>query len=692
MKRLFIAFALFVSGLAGAQTVTVTASHLGGSAPITGTITFQPVTPDGKTQVSTRLGTGGITSRQPITAGVSAGVFSVDIPDAGVTNPANICFTVTVRSQNGLQQLGPGFSCVQPSANNDWCVSGVCNFDNYVPNLAPVALQNTGPLGPAGQPLEFVGTWSASTTYTSGETVAYSNAVYISLTNPNHNNVPSSSPANWSVVVSPASLIASPSDSQSVSQPVGTSFDANILNRVYNAAKFPGADIGVKTNAAIAALVSAYGGGTVLIPSGSYTLATRITVPQGIILTGQADKTVLHWTGSGAAIVLANIPAPTIYVQGSLRDLTILGTSTAGQYGVYQGGDPTNVNAPSTYIGYNYTMVNVHINLMDSGIYWGNGVFNIEWHNVISSYNLNYGWLYPATSTFGGQNNHFYHSEFADNPAGAFQVRQNPFVTFDMFGMDIEYNGGSTTTSGPSMMHGGNYVCYGCHIENFNGPFIEVGGNNDGAVFYGGIWVIQGGSLTEASLVNLNPGRSTFAMSGTTMNIGHTVTNLVTQTASGTNLPQIDVRNISLVDAGFFLKNITSLKGPSISWCMPYDNASGTGKGFCYDGKTYKNPLSTIASSVDPTTLPDSAAVMSWNGDGASGGVDFYNTFASASNANYAFRWNVLNSGVYSSLGNISRAGILNVVGYAASGAAGVSCSGAPTAAFAVVNGIVTHC
>jgi hypothetical protein len=83
---------------------------------------------------------------------------------------------------------------------------------------------------------------------------------------------------------------------------------------------------------------------------------------------------------------------------------------------------------------------------------------------------------------------------------------------------------------------------------------------------------------------------------------------------------------------------------------------------------------------------------MSWNGDGTSGGVDFYDTLNGTSNSNYAFRWNVLNSGLYSSIGNLSRAGILNVVGYAASGAAGVSCSGAPTASFAVVGGIVTHC
>ena len=150
------ALALFLfSSFAAAQTVTVSASHLGGSAPITGVITFQPTLCDAaNTPASARLSGGnGITARQPLTAPVTAGAFTLQhVIDSSASIPINIGYSVSVRTSNGLQALGPGFGCVQPAASNTWCASGVCNFDNYSPTTVPLALQTTGPVGPQGAP------------------------------------------------------------------------------------------------------------------------------------------------------------------------------------------------------------------------------------------------------------------------------------------------------------------------------------------------------------------------------------------------------------------------------------------------------------------------------------------------------------------------------------------------------------
>ena len=147
-----LALFLLAAGSARAQTgtVTVSASHLGGPTPVTGTITFQPVASDGITAISAKLSGGGITTKKPITATVTAGAFTMpNVIDTSLSNPVNVCYTVTVRDTTGLQNLGPGFTCVQPAANNVWCTSGVCNFDNYIPNLGSLALSQPGGPGPS---------------------------------------------------------------------------------------------------------------------------------------------------------------------------------------------------------------------------------------------------------------------------------------------------------------------------------------------------------------------------------------------------------------------------------------------------------------------------------------------------------------------------------------------------------------
>lgn len=159
MKRIVLILAIICAAMAGAQTVTVTASNFGGSTPFTGIISWQPASADGK-PVSVQLSGGGQTTVLPLKTYVTKGAFSITVPDVIVASPQSTCYRVTALL-NGVNVLGPGYTCVQPHATamstGDWCQSGVCNFDAYVPNLAPVSLVGprgaigaTGPQGPAG--------------------------------------------------------------------------------------------------------------------------------------------------------------------------------------------------------------------------------------------------------------------------------------------------------------------------------------------------------------------------------------------------------------------------------------------------------------------------------------------------------------------------------------------------------------
>jgi Collagen triple helix repeat (20 copies) len=57
-----------------------------------------------------------------------------------------------------------------------------------------------GATGPQGPPISYGGTYSSSTTYSTGTVVYYNGSAYISLVNSNTNNTPSSSPTQWGLL------------------------------------------------------------------------------------------------------------------------------------------------------------------------------------------------------------------------------------------------------------------------------------------------------------------------------------------------------------------------------------------------------------------------------------------------------------------------------------------------------------
>jgi len=115
---------------------------------------------------------------------------------------------------------------------------------------------------------------------------------------------------------------------------------ANItsINGLLNATDYPGADIGAKVNAAIAALPA--NGGTVYIPAGSYTQSTTILLPRYVLLQGaSAFGTQLTYTGSGWAVIIADSSGGGNYPEGGIADISFAGPgTTTGTGGIYFGG------------------------------------------------------------------------------------------------------------------------------------------------------------------------------------------------------------------------------------------------------------------------------------------------------------------------------------------------------------------
>lgn len=149
---------VLVSALSlAAQTVTFTASNIreGDQLLPAGTIC---ATPSGPVATGFQIGSTGQTGA-PVCRDVTNGVIqatlngntlgTMTLADTGLSSPVNACYNVTVRDPSGAYIIGSagtqrsGYSCVQPTANNSWCTSGACNFDNYVPNIPGGALGTT---------------------------------------------------------------------------------------------------------------------------------------------------------------------------------------------------------------------------------------------------------------------------------------------------------------------------------------------------------------------------------------------------------------------------------------------------------------------------------------------------------------------------------------------------------------------
>jgi hypothetical protein len=152
MKK--ILWLLLLSSPAFAQNfVTVTANSIysgnGTQLLNSGTIIFQ-ATNSASSPIPYQAGGGGSVLTAPTVCSITNGVIQPNclLANTTLTNPLNVCFSVTVKNSANQIVLGgnltDGYSCAQTAGSpigNSWCTSiGVCNFDQFVPNVGGVPI------------------------------------------------------------------------------------------------------------------------------------------------------------------------------------------------------------------------------------------------------------------------------------------------------------------------------------------------------------------------------------------------------------------------------------------------------------------------------------------------------------------------------------------------------------------------
>ncbi|OJV41828.1 MAG: hypothetical protein BGO25_19515 [Acidobacteriales bacterium 59-55] len=338
-----------------------------------------------------------------------------------------------------------------------------------------------------------------------------------------------------------ASISPTPTSSQTITQPAGTSLNVNILNNVYNAAMFSGSDIGAKINAAIAAV----GCGTVIVPAGTYPYTTTIIKPRCILLKGQGlIATKLNYSSnSGVAIVVGDSASGTQYGVGGIEGLAFVGTSTGlgttnTSVGLWIGGDPawgvpcggsgTSGVIPCNYNGDNQAFTGVGV----SGFEIGMKTANNAYVDTFTSSNIFANWFgvsQAANSFNAGENNRFVASDVFNNTGGGFFSANS----WKLFGTSIDFNndGTSTTLATHAQIIDTGYECYGCHAEGWSGAIST--GNQPFSWFGGTILLDSTASIIDPVIVSSSAASISSMMTGASIFSGHAVTALAGMTGGG---------------------------------------------------------------------------------------------------------------------------------------------------------------
>src|SRR5258706_3990392 len=133
--------------------------------------------------------------------------------------------------------------------------------------------------------------------------------------------------AQWPIGGPTSGVNLTPTATQTVTQPSGTTLAVSSLNGALNATTFPGADIGAKINAAFASCSSTC---LVEVPPGTYTYSTTITMSlptQSLVGRGSAFTT-LNYIGFGDAVLWQTNPF-SLTKEGTLKGITFACTANA---------------------------------------------------------------------------------------------------------------------------------------------------------------------------------------------------------------------------------------------------------------------------------------------------------------------------------------------------------------------------
>lgn len=157
LRLLTLAALLSLAGSASAQFTTFTANHVVNASGVPlplGSICARTVDANNKPLVAGAGSGSGIIVDGDACATVTAGAVSgFQVIDTSVSRPLNVCLRITEKDATGA--IIRTIPCVQVTGT--WCTAGgagfsSCNFDSYIPNVAPLAIIQTGPQGIQGPP------------------------------------------------------------------------------------------------------------------------------------------------------------------------------------------------------------------------------------------------------------------------------------------------------------------------------------------------------------------------------------------------------------------------------------------------------------------------------------------------------------------------------------------------------------
>lgn len=342
-------------------------------------------------------------------------------------------------------------------------------------------------------------------------------------------------------------IIASPTVTQVVTQPSGTTLGVNSLNGNLNASLFSGSDIGAKVNSAIASLL--IGCGTVFIPSGSYSQSTTIIKPRCVNILGAGSmSTILNWTGgAGVAIQIKDSSSGIGYPEGQIADLALSGPGAlvAGYTAIYIG----DTYPATAQWGDHQNLNRVRIINWDIGVRWGSNAWSTT---ITESLISNNGWSLYFPNMPGSNSGEkitvvgtsLQNSQMAMNLVG--------FADFYFFGTSIVFNATAGTVN---IAH-----FYGCHFETNRGRMLTVKGaaSLSAVEIIGGWFSYSEAGGTDADVFYIDPtadANSMFKIDGMYVNTAHAITNLVSWNISGSNA-QLDILHLPFV--GGLVANLTN--------------------------------------------------------------------------------------------------------------------------------------
>jgi hypothetical protein len=331
-----------------------------------------------------------------------------------------------------------------------------------------------------------------------------------------------------------------------------------------------GSELGAWINAAIAEI----GCGTIEIPVASvpYGFTTTIRKPRCIVLTGQGGGTQLTYSGSSAAIVVADALGTNNYFDGGLRDLYLTGpgygTSTIG---IFCGGDPLNVLSPSGDYCDLQKNYNVTINQFGNGIKFGNNAFLNDFYSLDVFTNATSIWV-PSGLSNSGEHITF-HGGYFTATSTVFENDGGAMISF--FGSSFDSLSTGTTAWSGSNLWG---TCYSCHFEAVT-PTTFIAGTNTGNVniIGGEMWSNSStGSTSQFVLISGSNGGN-LNLDSISLASNNPVTQLVNWTASitGGEAETLNITNLRGNGSGEIASVVNSaLLTPATEFAGEYINVN----------------------------------------------------------------------------------------------------------------------